>query len=180
MPGTPSLGALGRLEQAGDRWQLRFTRRLPHPPGKVWRAITEPEHLAAWFPTTIDGERSAGAKLRFAFPHDGAPEMEGEMLAWDPPHLMELSWGDDRLRIELVPDGDGSVLTLIDVFDEQGKAARDAAGWHACLDILAEHLAGEPSTLEGDSRWADLEPVYREALGPEASTVGPPDWHPEG
>jgi len=47
----------GRLEQAGDRWQLHFTRRLPHPPEKVWRALTEPEHLKEWFPNDIEGER---------------------------------------------------------------------------------------------------------------------------
>ena len=35
----------GTLEDAGGRWRLRFTRPLAHPPGKVWRAITEPEHL---------------------------------------------------------------------------------------------------------------------------------------
>ena len=31
--------------------QLRLTRRLAHPPEKVWRAITEAEHLAARFRT---------------------------------------------------------------------------------------------------------------------------------
>ncbi len=35
---------------------VRFSRRLPHPPEKVWRALTEAEHLAAWFPTTVEGE----------------------------------------------------------------------------------------------------------------------------
>ena len=40
----------GELEQLNDgRWRLRFTRALAHPPEKVWRAITEPEHLASWF-----------------------------------------------------------------------------------------------------------------------------------
>ena len=53
----------GRLTQAGDRWQLRFERRLAHPPEKVWRALTEPEHLAAWFPSEIHGDREAGATL---------------------------------------------------------------------------------------------------------------------
>ncbi|MCW2567279.1 MAG: hypothetical protein JWN54_1376, partial [Mycobacterium sp.] len=48
---------LGALHDLGGRWQLRFTRRLPHPPQKVWRALTEPEHLAAWFPTEIRGDR---------------------------------------------------------------------------------------------------------------------------
>ena len=49
----------GELEQRSDgRWRLRFTRALAHPPEKVWRAITEPEHLAQWFPTTIEGTGS--------------------------------------------------------------------------------------------------------------------------
>ena len=59
----------GTLDTLQDgRSQLRFTRALAHPPEKVWAAITEPEHLAHWFPTTIDGERAAGAPLRFTFP----------------------------------------------------------------------------------------------------------------
>ena len=44
---------------------LTFTRRLAHPREKVWRAVTEPEHLAAWYPQEIVGERRAGAPLRF-------------------------------------------------------------------------------------------------------------------
>ncbi|PZG03110.1 SRPBCC domain-containing protein, partial [Nonomuraea aridisoli] len=50
------------------RTTLRLQRRLPHPPEKVWRAITEPEHLAAWFPTTvtIDGDR-----ISYGFGPDG-------------------------------------------------------------------------------------------------------------
>ncbi|MEA2193527.1 MAG: hypothetical protein QOI73_3648 [Solirubrobacteraceae bacterium] len=40
----------GRLDPAGDRWRLRFERRLRHPVEKVLRAVTEPEHLQAWFP----------------------------------------------------------------------------------------------------------------------------------
>ena len=51
----------GRLVAVGDRFQLRFTRKLPHPPEKVWRALTEPKHLAAWFPTDVEGERAPGA-----------------------------------------------------------------------------------------------------------------------
>jgi uncharacterized protein YndB with AHSA1/START domain len=175
----PSLDALGQLEPAGDRWQLRFTRHLPHPIDKVWRAVTEPEHLLAWFPTTIDGERAAGADLTFRFPHEDAPEMKGTMLAWDPPRLMELRWGDDDvLRIELAPDADGTRLTLVDVFPEQGRAARDGAGWHASLDALTGHLQGD-ATPDDNSRWSELAPLYREAFGPAASTIGPPDWHPE-
>ncbi len=39
-----------------------------------------------------------------------------------------------RTRIELQADGAGTLLTLTDTFDDLGKAARDGAGWHECLD----------------------------------------------
>ena len=100
----------GRLEQAGNRWQLHFTRRLPHPPEKVWRALTEPEHLEEWFPNDIDGERKEGAALRFLFRNNEADDMTGEMLVYDPPAILEFTWGPDTLRFELQPEGDGTVL----------------------------------------------------------------------
>src|SRR5262245_20151101 len=57
----------GELHVTDGRGVLRFTRRLNHPPEKVWAALIEPEQLAAWFPTTIDGQRAAGASLTFRF-----------------------------------------------------------------------------------------------------------------
>lgn len=45
----------GELILQGERPVVRYTRHLPHPPEKVWRALTEPEHLEHWFPTTMEG-----------------------------------------------------------------------------------------------------------------------------
>ena len=165
----------GALEQREGRAELRFTRTIPHPPEKVWRALTEPEHLAAWFPTTIEGERAPGARLRFAHRDGAAPPIEGEMLAYDPPRLLELRWGEgETLRFELRPDDGGTVLTFVNRFDQLGKAARDAAGWHACLDVLGYVLSGEPAPWDPGQRWAEVHPTYVERLGPAASTIGPP------
>jgi uncharacterized protein YndB with AHSA1/START domain len=37
---------LGTLELTDDgRYALRFERTYPHPPAKVWRALTETRHL---------------------------------------------------------------------------------------------------------------------------------------
>jgi uncharacterized protein YndB with AHSA1/START domain len=164
----------GRLEHRDGRWQLRFSRRLPHPPQKVWLALTEPEHLAAWFPADMEGERVAGAPLRFVFREGEAPAIDGEMLVCDPPSTLEFTWGEDVLRFEVRPDGEGSLLELVNTFDEQGKAARDAAGWHACLDLLANRLDGrEPPWTPGE-RWQAVHPGYVERFGPEAATIGPP------
>jgi uncharacterized protein YndB with AHSA1/START domain len=168
----------GRLERAGDgRWTLRFTRTLPHPPKKVWRALTEPEHLAKWFPSDIEGERATGAKLRFVFREGEAPPMDGEMVAFEPPSLLEMRWGDETLRFELRAEGDGSVLEFTNVFDEIGKAARDAAGWHACLDLLRFDVDGREPPWPSNERWKHVQGDYQERLGPEASTIGPPqEW----
>lgn len=166
----------GTLDRLNDgRWQLRFTRELGHPQEKVWRAITEPEHLAHWFPSTIEGARSTGARLRFSFPQAAMPPFEGEMLAYEPPSVMELRWGTDIIRLELEPLADGTRLTLLDTFEDHGKAARDGAGWHTCLDALEAHLRGETDSREQLGRWAVLQPRYVESFGPEAATIGPPE-----
>ncbi|HWO73109.1 MAG TPA: SRPBCC family protein [Dehalococcoidia bacterium] len=167
--------AYGRLEERGDgRWALHFTRLLPHPVEKVWRAVTEPGHLAGWFPTTIEGDRAPGARLRFSFPGGQAQPFEGEMLAYDPPWLLEFRWGPDIIRIELRSVPGGTELTLLDVLDERGKGARDAAGWHVCLDNLAAHLAGVATADDSGAAWRAVHPRYVESFGPEAASIGPP------
>ena len=166
----------GTFRQLDDGcWQIRFERRLPHPVEKVWRAATEPAHLAAWFPTTIEGGRERGSALRFSFPNGEAPPFDGEMLAYEPPVLMEFRWGPDRIRLELIPSGEATLLILSDTLDEQGKAARDGAGWHTCLDALALQMAGDPDPRRALRTWSEVHPGYVERFGPAASTIGPPD-----
>ncbi|HWC86155.1 MAG TPA: SRPBCC family protein [Solirubrobacteraceae bacterium] len=166
----------GTVEQRDDgRWQLRFTRTLRHPVDRVWRAITEPEHLARWFPTTIEGDRYAGAPLRFSFPRHEWPSFEGEMITYDPPSVVELRWGPDILRLELRPVAEGTELTLLDALEERGKAARDGAGWHTSLDSLEAALEGEERAREGLGKWSEVHSHYVDSFGPEAATIGPPE-----
>jgi uncharacterized protein YndB with AHSA1/START domain len=163
----------GKLYEKDGRYELRFERALDHPVARVWSAITEPDGLAAWFPFDIEGERATGAPLRFVFREGEGEPFEGAMVEFDPPSVMELRWEDDEtLRLEVAPRGSGCVLTLINRFDEIGKAARDAAGWHACLDALEAHLDGKP--LDSSERWQSVHPGYVERFGPEAATIGPP------
>ncbi len=81
--------------------------------------------------------------------------------------------GDETLRFELQPDGKGSVLTFVNTFDELGKAARDAAGWHACLDVLSCHLNDQEAPWTPGQRWQHVHPAYVERFGRDASTIGP-------
>lgn len=97
------------------------------------------------------------------------------MLAYEPHSFMEFCWGPDILRLELRDVEDGTELTLLDTLEERGKAARDGAGWHACLEALEGALAGESEARSHMGVWADVHPHYVEAFGPEGATIGPPE-----
>jgi uncharacterized protein YndB with AHSA1/START domain len=169
----------GTLERSGDVSTLRYERRLAFPQQRVWRALTEEAELAAWFPTTIEGARGRGAPLHFAFRQGEGESFDGEMLAFTPPSLMELRWADDVLRFELEPvpaaASSGCILRLTVTFPEYGKSARDAAGWHVCLERLVETCDGVAPPWQMPERWGVVHDVYVERFGPEASTIGPPD-----
>jgi uncharacterized protein YndB with AHSA1/START domain len=170
---------LGQFQKTEGRGTLVFRRRLAHSPVKVWRALTESEHLNAWFPCSIEGERTAGSALQFSFLEMPDLKLEGEVLTWDPPRRFEFKWGPDTLRFDVEPDGEGCVFTLTDVFDEIGKGARDAAGWHVCLENLDDALDGQEPAPErkAASYWRTLNARYQALFGPEASTDGPPqEW----
>ena len=123
---------------------VRFERRLAHPVDRVWRAVTEPGELASWFPCQVRVDLRAGGAMAFDF----GPELqlEGRVTELAPPRLFAFLWGKDRIRIELEPlSADATLLTFTHVIAEGRDAvARNAAGWHVCLDALARHLA-DPS-----------------------------------
>jgi uncharacterized protein YndB with AHSA1/START domain len=165
----------GTLERDGDRWRLRFDRSLRHAPERVWRALTDDADLAAWFPFDVEGERAAGAPLRFVSRDHDDTTFDGEVTEYDPPRTLEWRWGDGEvLRFELRAGGGGTALTLLATIADRGQGARDAAGWHACLDALALRLDGAEPPWEARERWEQVHPRYVERLGPEAATIGPP------
>ena len=170
---------LGTLSEHEGEWQVTFVRRLHHPIEKVWRALTETEHMKSWFPDEMVGERRSGAPLKF-ISEQMNETYEGEMLVFEPQSVMELQWGPtNKLRVEVQTDGDATVLTLVETLGELGEAARDGAGWHECLVRLEADLAGAKDLPGWGEVWKEIHPVYVEHFGPEASTIGPPEgWDP--
>jgi uncharacterized protein YndB with AHSA1/START domain len=168
----------GTYEEIENRPALRFERRIAHPIEDVWRAVTEPHELAHWFPAAVtyrDGLRTGG-RLRFTFPGDAFPPSDGEITECEPPRRFAFDWGGEQLRFELEPIGDGTLLRFTHMLTARDQAARDAAGWHVCLDKLEERLAGgapdAPGTEETAEHRALKEDYERRGLPTGATMPG--------
>jgi uncharacterized protein YndB with AHSA1/START domain len=123
---------------------LRFERRLPHPPERVWRALTEPGELERWFPSDE--------------PMVVQERVQSRLLAG--------TWFGDPVRFELRPDGDGCVLVLVHAFAERDTAARTAAGWDRSLARLEALLGGEPMTEAASlEAWPEVHERYAATFG---------------
>ncbi|WP_018680332.1 SRPBCC family protein [Actinokineospora enzanensis] len=159
------------LTDAG-RPVLRFERALDHPVDKVWRAVTEPDHLARWFPATVTGDRDPGATLTFTFPED-APGGTGTVTAYDPPRHFAFTWQGEQLAVTLTPSDTGTLLVFTHHFDDRAGAASFAAGWDTCLGALADTLDGLPVA---DRDWAAAHETYAAAFDLLRGTAEP-DGH---
>ncbi len=160
---------LGTYESIDDRPTLFFERRLAHPVEAVWRAVTEPDELAHWFPCEVEVDLRLGGPMRFVFEAmalpDTASTMLGEVTELDPPTRFSFLWGDDHLHFALEPieDGDACLLRFTVELDSRDKAARDGAGWHLCLDALERRLDGdEAQRPDPPERWRDYYEEYQQ------------------
>jgi uncharacterized protein YndB with AHSA1/START domain len=139
----PATGADVRKD--GDKWTLVLVRDLPHRPSKVWKALTEPEHLREWAP--FDADRDLGTVGTAKLTTVGAPAAhvtEAQVKRADAPKLLEFNWGGQDIRWELEPiAGNGTRLTLWHNIDRR-YIAMGAAGWHISIDVMERSLAGEP------------------------------------
>ena len=161
---------------------LRFVRDLPGPIERVWEYLVDPEKRAMWFCGGTTGSKP-GDLYTMAFNHDhlsheplperyasmqGGIEMEGQIIAIDPPHLLIFKGvsEDEETRIELSEQAGRVQLILIQAPPADfGQLTGTAAGWHAHLGMLIDQLGG------GKPRgfWTDHEEAagyYQTALKP--------------
>ncbi|MEU3918303.1 SRPBCC family protein [Streptomyces sp. NPDC029004] len=139
------------LTTADGRTALRMERRLAHPPQRVWDAITQPAHLAQWFPSEMTVDLRPGGTVGFLFPGDSEPAMTGKVTDAHEPHVFAFTWGEDHLRWEITPDGEGSLLTLTHTFGDRFGAASFASGWHLCITALGQLLDGKKADVAPDT-----------------------------
>lgn len=141
---------------------VRRTIRIAAAPEKVWRAVTEPEHISRWFGrTTLDGS-GAGATGTIAFDDYGAVPVRIEAI--DAPRMVSYRWSNDdaagalperldeahstvfTFTLEAV-DG-GTRLTVVETgfeatSDPAANLRSHAEGWVSELDKLVALLEGD-------------------------------------
>lgn len=155
---------------------LRFERRLAHPAERVWTALTEPAELAHWFPATIEAELRVGAPVRFTFENTDIAPGTGEIIELEPPRIFAYRWGESTLRWELVPDGAGCRLLFTHTlggdapWGDVRSAARHAAGWEVCFELLDTQLDGRTGASSGVGWFERFEP-YVEEFGLDTGEV---------
>jgi uncharacterized protein YndB with AHSA1/START domain len=153
------------LHAVDGRLVLRFERRFGHPMEKVWRALTEPAQLAAWFPWDMELDLHEGGKILFVMQEGEGRTLDGSIIELDPPRVFTYTWGDDVLHWELRPDDGGCLLVFTHTFDERPSAASFAAGWTICLTGLRSVLAGEKPAEDALAEWPELHERYVDRFG---------------
>jgi uncharacterized protein YndB with AHSA1/START domain len=154
------------LISTGDKPVLRFERFLPRPVEEVWRAVTDPVEMRAWFPTRIEIDRwEQGATLTHHFDGSSLPPLPGTVLECVEPHRLVFTWGEDTIGFQLSPTDGGTVFVLTEELGA-ATAARNAAGWEVCLERLVGGGAGDDWAPRFDRYRTAYEPLLGAQEGP--------------
>ena len=131
---------------------LTLQRTLDAPVERVWRALTDPAALTAWFwperfDPSVEVELRVGGRYRIAGPGAGIAA-GGEYVTVDPPRRLVFTWrwdGDPDetlVTVDLSADGAATRLTLVhERFATEAERDDHAKGWSDCLDRLPAWLA---------------------------------------
>lgn len=129
---------------------LVIEKELPHPPEKVWRALTQGPLIKEWL---MDNDFQPVVGHRFNFRSKPAPNWNGiidsEVLVVEPNQKLSYSWGTLGLGSvvvwTLVPTEGGTLVRMEHSgFGPDQDAAYKGAkyGWQAFLGKLERVLAG--------------------------------------
>jgi uncharacterized protein YndB with AHSA1/START domain len=102
---APGAASGAEVRRDGEKWTLVLVRELSHPPAKVWKALTDPDHLREWAPFDTDRNLgTAGTTATLSTVGTPTPQVaETQVKRADAPRLLEFNWGGQDIRWELEP-----------------------------------------------------------------------------
>ncbi|GAA0337552.1 hypothetical protein GCM10008967_29770 [Bacillus carboniphilus] len=151
----------GTLHESNGRYVLRFERLFSHNPKEVFRIITDPGYFTQWYPFAT-GEMDLRLGGRIAFDDGEGTTYTATITDLEQPYLFGFREMDDLINISLQEEDKGCRMFFTHTFDDDSWAVNTAAGWHRCLDVLAQIVNGEPIKWEDNA--TQLREIYREAL----------------
>ena len=110
---------------------ISFDLELPHPPAKVWRALTEPALLAEWLLPAVGFAAERGAEFTLQAPPQ--PGWDGRVdcriIDLEPPARLSYRWVvgelDTIVTFTLTPTPSGSRLLIV----QSGFAEGQKRNW---------------------------------------------------
>ncbi len=137
----------GRIQATDAGYSLSFTRELTAPIERVWEMLTSQAARADWlFDGTI--EPGVGGHVHL---FDAHHTITGQVTAWQPPHLLALTWSSPdaphgEVRFELTETESATCrLHVVHTTDHAARPRSLAAGWHALLESLLVSLDLAPA-----------------------------------
>ena len=127
-------------------------KTFPHPPEKVWRALTDPHLLAQWL---LANDFAPTPYHKFQFRADPNPQWNGlidcEVLLIDPPRQLSYTWSSLGLNsvvlFTLIPTESGTHLRMEQSGfrpDQQFAFKGASYGWRNFLNNLDRILTEVP------------------------------------
>ena len=132
---------------------ISFELDLPHPPEKVWRALTDPALLAEWLLPAIGLELEPGAE--FMFKTQPYPGWDGTVncrfIEIEPQRKLSYTWTvpflDTVVTFTLTPSALGTRLSLVQsgfTSDQKRESGGARYGWKMMGGKLVDLLGRMP------------------------------------
>jgi uncharacterized protein YndB with AHSA1/START domain len=155
-------GLTSRL--SSDRIEKLIVLRAPID--RVWRALASAREFGSWFGVALEGEFSAGARVRGRVTKPGYEHLTWDVVIerFEPPRVLAWRWHPNAIEpttdysaepttlvvFELEPIDGGTLLRLVESgfdglpLERRGDAFRgNEQGWTIQLEAIQRHVGGQ-------------------------------------